>query len=256
MEVDDLQLLVVGKAGDEKVNLLIYDPMPGGSGLLQQLLENWLRVVFEARRICHDCESQCQSSCIDCLQTFRNAFYHSHLDRHVALAVLDGCANGLVEEHQIPANQPASPASNQLELPVNEAEDLLLTYLLSAGFPEPQCQHRVPLPRPFQGTTPDFFYADPNTRGVCIYLDGLSSHLHGNPATKQRDQDIRQLLESEGYEVFSISFTKLFDQAFVALFLKRVAKSLIGRDAATQVSQDTSWFEAARAVSLRKKAAG
>ena len=77
-----------------------------------------------------------------------------------------------------------------------------------------------------------------------------------NPATKQRDQEMRQLLESEGYEVFSISYTRLFDQAAIAAFLKRVAKSLIGKDAATRVTQGTAWFEAARAVELRQKANG
>src|SRR5439155_13344594 len=131
-----------------------------------------------------------------------------------------------VEEHQIPPSQPSAPSSGPVELPVNEAEDLLLTYLLSAGFPQPECQRTLPLPRPYQGTTPDFFYADDDTAGVCIYLDGLSSHLHGNPATKQRDQEMRQLLESDGYEVFSISYTRLFDQAAIPAFLKRVAKSL------------------------------
>ena len=256
MEVDDLQLIVVGRGGDEKVDLLIYDPMPGGSGLLQQMLANWSAVVAEARRICQECEGQCASSCIDCLQTFRNAFYHAHLDRHVALAVLDQCASPLVEEHQIPPNQPAGPNSGPAELPVNEAEDLLLTYLLSAGFPQPECGRSIPLPRPYQTTWPDFFYTDDDTAGLCIYLDGLSAHIHGNPATKQRDQEMRQLLEADGYEVFPITYTKLFDQGAVAAFLKRVAKSLIGKDGATRVTQDTAWFEAARAVSLRQKANG
>jgi hypothetical protein len=254
MEVDDLQIIVIGRAGDEKVDLLIYDPMPGGSGLLQQMLANWSDVVTEARRICQECEGQCASSCIDCLQTFRNAFYHAHLDRHVALAALDQCASPLVEEHQIPPNQPSGPSSGPAELPVNEAEDLLLTYLVSAGLPQPECQRHIPLPRPYQGTTPDFFYADDDIAGICIYLDGLSAHLHGNAATKQRDQELRQILTSQEYEVFAISYTKLFDQASVTAFLKRVAKALIGKDAASRVTQDTAWFAAARAIELRRKA--
>ncbi|HQZ72758.1 MAG TPA: helicase-related protein, partial [Anaerolineae bacterium] len=39
MERDDLNLLVMGKAGQDAVEAALYDPMPGGSGLLDQLLE-------------------------------------------------------------------------------------------------------------------------------------------------------------------------------------------------------------------------
>ena len=37
MGTDDVQLLIVQKS-DDKLDLLIYDPMPGGSGLLEQML--------------------------------------------------------------------------------------------------------------------------------------------------------------------------------------------------------------------------
>jgi hypothetical protein len=140
MEVDDLQLLVVGAPGDEKVDLLIYDPMPGGSGLLHQILASWQEVLVEGQRFCQSCEGQCASSCIDCLRTFRNAFYHEHLDRHIALTTLAKCAGELHEEHQIPGQQPETSPSTANELPVNEAEDLLLDYLLSAGLPQSECQ--------------------------------------------------------------------------------------------------------------------
>jgi hypothetical protein len=103
-------------------------------------------------------------------------------------------------------------------------------------------------------TTPDFFYADDQTTGICIYLDGLSAHIHGNPATKQRDTEIRNQLEAEGYEVFSITYTKLFDVDAVRIFLTKLAKSLVGRDAAAKVSANTAWFQDARAEELRQKA--
>jgi len=41
MEVEDLQLLAVGQPGGREVALLLYDPMPGGSGLLDQMKECW-----------------------------------------------------------------------------------------------------------------------------------------------------------------------------------------------------------------------
>jgi hypothetical protein len=254
MEVDDLQLLVVGHTGDEKVDLLIYDPMPGGSGLLQQLVSNWNGVVTQAESACQNCEGQCASSCIDCLQTFRNAFYHTHLDRHVAQRILATYSGGLLDENPIPPNRPSPASSSPKELPVNEAEDLLHYYLLAAGLPKAESQHSIPFPRPYLSTTPDFYYPDDQTKGLCIYLDGLSAHIHGNPATKQRDTEIRDQLETAGYEVFSIAYTKLFDTDAVRLFLTKVAKSLVGRDAAAKVSAGTAWFHDARAEALRKKA--
>ena len=40
MGLEDLQLLLVRKP-DDKLDLLIFDPMPGGSGLLEQMLSRW-----------------------------------------------------------------------------------------------------------------------------------------------------------------------------------------------------------------------
>jgi Helicase conserved C-terminal domain len=37
IEESDLQILVIGRAGDSQHDVLLYDPMPGGSGLLDQL---------------------------------------------------------------------------------------------------------------------------------------------------------------------------------------------------------------------------
>ncbi len=58
--------------------------MPGGSGLLQQLIANLPRIVPVARELVGGCPAACDHSCIDCLQTFRNGFYHRYLNRHVA----------------------------------------------------------------------------------------------------------------------------------------------------------------------------
>jgi hypothetical protein len=38
MEVEDLQIIALGHAGQELIDVLLYDPMPGGSGLLEQLV--------------------------------------------------------------------------------------------------------------------------------------------------------------------------------------------------------------------------
>jgi hypothetical protein len=245
---------VLKKAYQVFKGLPVIRESPGGSGLLHQILASWQEVLVEAQRFCQACEGQCASSCIDCLRTFRNAFYHEHLNRHVALTTLAKCAGDLHEEHQIPGQQPETSPSTANELPVNEAEDLLLDYLLSAGLPKPECQRSIPLPRPFQSTTPDFYYADDQAAGICIYLDGLSSHIHGKIATQQRDRDIRLMLDSLGFEVFSVPYTHLFDREAIRRFLVKIARALIGRDAASGIAGQSAWYESARAEELRRKA--
>ena len=50
MGPDDLQLLLVQKP-DDKLDLLIYDPMPGGSGLLEQMLARWQELIATAKDV-------------------------------------------------------------------------------------------------------------------------------------------------------------------------------------------------------------
>ena len=54
MGPDDLQLLLVQKP-DDKLDLLIYDPMPGGSGLLEQMLSRWQELIATAKELLAGC---------------------------------------------------------------------------------------------------------------------------------------------------------------------------------------------------------
>ena len=80
---EDLQLLLVQKP-DDKLDLLIYDPMPGGSGLLEQMLSRWKELIATARELLAGCVQGCETACYACLKTFRNQFYHALLNRHDA----------------------------------------------------------------------------------------------------------------------------------------------------------------------------
>lgn len=84
MERDDLTLLVIGQAGQDAVEGVLYDPMPGGSGLLDQIVDRFAEVVTAACNVVRECPSTCERSCVDCLLAFENGFFHKHLDRHVA----------------------------------------------------------------------------------------------------------------------------------------------------------------------------
>jgi hypothetical protein len=245
MEVEDLQLLCIGKPGQQEVDILIYDPMPGGSGLLEQILEKWGEVVEAALAIVQGCPSVCEQACIDCLMTYRNAYYHRHLDRRVAAEALNKWGNSLTFTHSIQAKLPNSVDTSG-ELPVNEAESRLLGMIQRAGFPTPAAQHPVELGKPLGKTIPDFFYDasyQDMYEGICIYLDGLSKHIHGNRETQQRDQAIREELRNREYEVIAIPFNDLLDRAAMADHFYRLGKFLVGRAEAKAKRDNLSWYD-------------
>jgi ATP-dependent helicase YprA (DUF1998 family) len=243
MEREDLQVLVIGRVGDDQVDAILYDPMPGGSGLLEQACERWEEVVAAAVHALDGCPSLCERSCIDCLQTFRNSYFHRHLDRHIAAERFRDWGEALSFAHDIPAKLPASAARSP-EIPVNEAERRLRELLTRAHFPDGKWQHPIDLGLPLGTTRPDVFFEgdDEYDAGTCVYLDGLSEHIHGNARTRARDQAIRQALKSREYEVIEIAATDLYDRDQMTRHFARIARCIEGKDRARDIKKDTSWY--------------
>jgi len=244
METEDLEILVIGRAGSERVDAVLYDPMPGGSGLLEQIIERFPEVHAAALDLVANCASDCGRACVDCLLRFRNTFFHAHLDRHAALDRLNDWGDTLAFEHEIPAKQPqATPQRDAL--PVNAAEQALQTMLRAAGFPEPEWQRRITLGRPLGGTTPDCYFPedDPEEPGVCVYLDGLSRELHGDPQTQANDRAIREQLRAQDYDVFEIAASDLFDREKMRNVFFRLGRILLGRAEAKRLREDPDWFQ-------------
>ena len=100
-------------------------------------------------------------------------------------------------------------------LPVNNAETRLRYLLRAAGFGEGVRGEQVRLNRALGTTTPDAIYRsedhDPD-EGVCIYLDGLSGQIHGDPETAEHDREIRAWLRNGGYDVIEITANELHDE--------------------------------------------
>lgn len=88
MGQDDLQLLLVQKS-DTKPDLVIYDPMPGGSGPLEQMLTRWKELIATAKEMLAGCVQNCETACYACLKTFRNQFHHALLNRYEAVALME-----------------------------------------------------------------------------------------------------------------------------------------------------------------------
>ena len=246
MHMEDLQILVIGEIGIESVHGLLWDPMPGGSGLLERLRERFSEVVEVALDVVEGCPARCQSSCIDCLQTFRNSYYHNRLDRKVALDALKGWGQRLTFRHEIPPTQAASSTIGQ-GVPVNLAERKLRHMLLAAGFGEGVRGEQIRLGGSLGTTTPDVIYRDPDDdlyNGVCIYLDGMSEHLHGNPNTAKKDREIRTWLRESDYEVLVIPANELDDEDAMARHFRRLANYLGQGPMGRRLTQDRSWFNA------------
>ncbi len=247
MHMEDLQILVIGHVDRDEVDGLLWDPMPGGSGLLDRLCERFADIVDAAREVVANCPAACASSCIDCLQTFRNAYYHRDLDRATARDRLDEWGDQLAFGHDIPPAQPAETPGEDA-MPVNDAETKLRHLLLAAGFGEGIRGEQIRLSAALGSTTPDVIYRDEDhepDEGVCVYLDGLSVHLHGNPETAEQDREIRDWLRNSGYDVIEIAATDLDDQDAMTRHFRRLAQYLGMRDTRSRLRSDPSWFHRA-----------
>jgi SOS-response transcriptional repressor LexA len=245
MEIDDLQITGIGHAGDDNVDVLLYDPMPGGSGLLEQLVLRWPEVRAAALALVDSCAGACERSCIDCLQTYRNRFYHQHLDRHRAKELLERGPSTLGELHPIPERLPHTATT--VGQPQTVIEHRFKRFLLEAGLPAPEAQKKIQL-GVGQYTVPDFFYAGdgPDEPGIAIFLDGMAGHIHGDPSNAERDRFLREKLRSLDYEVVEVRSFELDDRAAVVSAVAKIAKYLVGKNKQRAVREDVSWFERAR----------
>ena len=245
MEIEDLQLLAIGRAGEDRCDILLYDPMPGGSGLLEHLAERWGEVVDAALELLRDCPSACERSCIDCLQTYRNRFYHEFLDRHKAIEVLTATSGPLIEAHLIPEKLPSTATTTGQSQ--THIETRFKQLIAAADLAAPKCQHPLDLGAGYGGTIPDFFYEGEHEDepGLCVYLDGMAGHIHGNPEQREKDNAIRAKLAALDYEVVVVRSFELDDRSAIVRAIGRIAKYLIGRERQRALREDTTWFDRA-----------
>jgi hypothetical protein len=248
MALEDLQVLVVGHVGSPEVTGLLLDPMPGGSGLLEQLLVRFPDVHAEALKNVKDCAGGCQTSCTDCLQNYRNSFYHEYLDRGVALSLLEDGGGRIDFAHAIPALQDAGNQPQGDEAPVNASERRLRRLLLQAGFTEAEWQQEVSLGQGYGKTYPDAmfrFEEGGDLRPISIYLDGMSGRLHGNPETAERDARITARLRELDWEVIRITAHELADPEAMVRHFRKLARymEMDAPSLAERLSADRAWFE-------------
>lgn len=240
MDHDDLQIMLLPNAQDRQA-LFIYDPMPGGSGVLSQIIRQWPEVLNAARELLTHCPGGCEKACYDCLKDYHNVMYHQYLDRHVALHVLDDYDGTFEAVTELPPAESLRQAASAGA--TNSAEYRLAKLLEWHQFPTPEVQVRLDLPDsvgiPY--TIVDYFYDLPSGKKVAVYLDGLSKGIHGNPNQQRKDELIRDALEDMGAEVIVIPASHLSDAKGRLLFMKKLARALGRRELTRILEQDMSW---------------
>ena len=96
-------------------------------------------------------------------------------------------------------------------------------------------------------TTPDVYFCgdedDDEDKGVCIYLDGMSASLHGDPAVAARDREIRTWLRNNGYQVIEITAVELDDREAMVRHFRKLARFLSGKDKARELAENSGWFD-------------
>lgn len=220
MDEEDLQTLFFPK-DEEKVDLFLYDPMPGGSGLLQQILDAWVDVRQAGLSITKKCPRECETACYECLRSYRNIFHHGLLNRHEAARIFEGLEK-FHFSHDIPENIVERKSEGEDTV---ESEAILSDLLEKAGFPLPIKQKEIPISiegfPDIKRTTPDCMYEEEK---VAIYVD--SKVAHGDKKAQLKDRLITDRLEEMEWTVLRIYFSELKDPVVVEIFLRKLSREL------------------------------
>src|SRR5690606_16841090 len=79
---------------------------------------------------------------------------------------------------------------------------------------------------------------------------------HGNAQTAVKDRQIRQELLNTDYEVIEIQYQELFDKTVMREHMRRIARAVVGKVKAKELTADDKWFDLATIPLERKTATG
>lgn len=197
-----------------------YDPIPGGSGFLAQIVEYWPEIVAQAVTVLSNCPTGkgCKDACYRCMKHFFNQQHHQVLDRFKAIELLQTAQDEVQHLNNLAAWKPSAS-----ELKIGETDSDVEWDFLKAledhHFLKPDAQqYRVD----FSGgsyTVADYAYLD---KKVLVFIDGLSKNLHGDPRQAQKDQLNRQKARMLGYQVVEIAASAMHDEAMLALKMEEL----------------------------------
>ncbi|WP_435079612.1 Zn-binding domain-containing protein [Halococcus sp. AFM35] len=220
MERDDLRWLPIPSDEGEMWQLFLYDPMPGGSGLLEQFIDEWEEVHTAAQDLLGSCPSACSTSCYDCLRTYYNQFYHDELNRHQALGLIQGMGREPTIANPIePINEIEEEGDEDTNLWEKRLEDIVCKEWGYSGF-EPQ--GKVDLPSISAYTLPDLFHENAE---IAIYLDGP---IHTEKEQKKKDKYLRNALKAEGWTVIEIHIEDFENDPMMNVYRTQIGNEIGG----------------------------
>lgn len=197
---------------------VVYDPMPGGSGFLPQIVQHWQVVCNAAAAVLANCPEQCVQSCYACMRHFRNQQDHDALDRVLAGKLLAMLNKPLKLDHEIV--QVDVQAKVSAKVADSDKEIDFAALCVTHGLPVPTAQQfRVDLGNGAVSVA-DFAWADEK---VLIFVDGMSTKYHGNPQQMANDNLTRAKLRAKGYQVVTMTATALEDDALIAAAMGEIA---------------------------------
>jgi ATP-dependent helicase YprA (DUF1998 family) len=205
---------------DGKAWAVFYDPVPGGSGFLSQMVTYWMEIVEQAVQVLSNCPtgSKCETACYRCMKHFFNQQHHKLLNRFQAIDLLHKAQTDVQHQNDIAAWKPSAAVVAE-ENTDSPAEWNFITELEKHRFPLPDTQQfRVNLPGGSY-TSADYAYSKEK---VLVFIDGLSKHLHGDPVRRQKDKLNRKKAAMQGFTVVEIPAEAMNDPSVFAVSLEEL----------------------------------
>ena len=221
MDIDDLQMLLLPQS-EERCDVALYDPMPGGSGLLDQLIESWRVVVHDAIIHLEGCMRSCETSCYSCLRRYRNMFHHPELDRHRAIEILRDWETDLDKVNDIPPVRPMMGATAPGGITLSERT--IGQWLIEWGLIGFESNVELSVTGLSGKSKPDFVYRDDTTNiKIAIFVDG---GIHHTDEIIRKDRIVRMALETDGWVVIVIMNEDLNDPVMMEHYRLRITQAL------------------------------
>ena len=100
-----------------QADVYLFDTLSGGAGYSHIAGEMLPDIIETARGILESCENHCETSCYKCLRHYSNQFYHSQLNRFVALELLDYVVKGELKKLTLQEQQKVlAPVKRMMEI--------------------------------------------------------------------------------------------------------------------------------------------
>ena len=193
----------------EDYEIIIYETVVGGAGVLEALLEKpvFNRVITKACELLHmfDKDGSCDKACYDCLCSFYNQRDHLLLDRNEVLPYLkdlydnrENLSFGAGESTDIKKQLDDLKKKCQTNL-----ERQVLDAIFKAGLRLPDVLQKVIYEGDAPVVKPDFFYEEQGSKGLCVFADGPD---HEKESVIKEDAEKRQWLRKNGYRYIVFTY--------------------------------------------------